>query len=238
MKTPTAARKRAPVSADAALGEASSESQARQAYRLIEEMIVTLELPPGSKISEVSLSKRLNIGRTPIREALQRLALEGTVRVVPRSGVFVSEIDLADQLGMLEVRRGLENVLAGRAARLASNSLRVEFTTVAKAFDHAEKTRDGADFSAADREFNALVVKAANSKYATHAIGPIEAQTRRFWYLYFKEFGDVQQVSQLHAAIARAIAKGDEPGARKASDALMDYVEQYTRKTLQVLGVS
>jgi DNA-binding GntR family transcriptional regulator len=238
MKTPTAARKRGPDPADAVPSEALPEPQARQAYRIIEEMIVTLELPPGSKISEISLSKLLGIGRTPIREALQRLSFEGTVRVVPRSGVFVSEIDLADQLGMLEVRRGIENVLAGRAARFATNTLRREFMEVAKAFDLAVQTREGADFIAADRDFNALVVKAANSKYATHAIGPIEAQTRRFWYLYFKEFGDVQQVSQLHARIARCIAKGDEPAARAASDALMDYVEQYTRKTLQVLGVS
>lgn len=70
----------------------------------------------------------------------------------------------------------------------------------------------------------------------SYAIGPIEAQTRRFWYLHFKRFGDLQRVSQLHAGIARAIAANDEAGARDASDKLIDYVEEYTRKTLQFMG--
>ncbi|MCB4771490.1 GntR family transcriptional regulator [Ancylobacter sp. Lp-2] len=213
-------------------------SQARQAYRLIEEMIVTLKLPPGHKISETSLSKTLGIGRTPIREALQRLSFEGTVRIVPRSGVVVSEIDLVEQLGMLEVRRGIESVLAGRAARFATNSLKQEFAAVADAFDKVAESREGAAFVAADREFNTLIIQTANSKYATQAIGPIEAQTRRFWFLYFKEFGDLRRVCELHAAIARKIAHGDEAGAKRASDALMDYVEEYTKKTLRVYGVA
>jgi DNA-binding GntR family transcriptional regulator len=209
-----------------------TESQSRRAYRLIEEMIVTLELPPGSRVSETLLSRKLGLGRTPIREALQRLSIEGTVHVIPRSGVVVSEIDIEDQLGMIEVRRGLENVMAGRAARLATSAQREGFRAIAERFATSALALDGASFIHADREFNALVAECAASKYAAHAIGPIEAQTRRFWFLHFQRFGDLKRVCKLHADVALRIADGDEAGARRRSDKLMDYVEAYTRRTL------
>ncbi len=75
-----------------AADNAPAETQAQMAYRIIEEMIVTLRLAPGSLVSEKSMSNLLGIGRTPIREALQRLAFEGTVRILPRAGVIVSAI--------------------------------------------------------------------------------------------------------------------------------------------------
>ncbi|MBU6503566.1 MAG: GntR family transcriptional regulator [Burkholderiales bacterium] len=209
------------------------ESQAQMAYRVLEEMIVTLQLPPGSKISEKSLHRSLGIGRTPLREALQRLAIEGTVKILPRAGVIVSDIDLADQFKLIEVRRELEKILAGRAARLASPEEKQHFRDLAGAFEAAGQKDDESIFIHADREFNALTLKAARNNYATCAIGPIAAQTRRFWFLHFKRFGNLARVSRLHMAIARAIAVGDESDARAASDRLIDYVEEYTQQTLQ-----
>ena len=207
------------------------ELQSRTAYRLIEEMIVTHELPPGSRISEVSLSSKLGIGRTPIREALQRLSFEGTVRIVPRSGAFVSEIDLVDQLAMIE------RVLAGRAARFASDKERARFRQLALMFENAAATHSGLAFVEADREFNSLIIATARNKYAAQAISPIEVQTRRFWYLHFKQFGDLQRVCALHAHVARRIAENDEAGARDGSDQIVDYAEEYTRKTLMFFGM-
>src|SRR5687767_1581994 len=83
----------------------SAESLTDRAYTEIEELIVTLQLAPGSVLSEQMLSERLAIGRTPIREALQRLAREGLVMILPRRGVMVSAIDVKSQLRLLEVRR-------------------------------------------------------------------------------------------------------------------------------------
>ena len=123
------------------------EPQSRIAYRLIEAMIVTHELPPGSRISEATLSAKLGIGRTPIREALQRLSFEGTVRIVRRSGAFVSEIDLVDQLAMIEVRKGIENVLAGRAARFAGETERKRFRELALMFEKSAATKTAISLS-------------------------------------------------------------------------------------------
>lgn len=216
--------------------ERSGENQAKTAYRALEEMIVTLKLPPGSKISEKALNRSLGFGRTPIREALQRLAIEGYVKIVPRSGVIVSEIDVNDQLNLIEVRRELEKIIAGRAARLALDMQRKQFQKLAEDFELAAHQNDESIFIESDREFNQLVVETAQNKYVTYALAPIEAQTRRFWYLHFKRFGDLPKVANLHADIARAIADNEETLARQASDRLLDYVEEYTRKTLRFMG--
>jgi DNA-binding GntR family transcriptional regulator len=94
-----------------------------RAYRELEEMIVTLQLSPGTVLSEQALAVRLKIGRTPIREALQRLARDGLVVIMPRRGIMVSEINLRLQLRLLEVRRELERLSAPRR-RNAANSRR------------------------------------------------------------------------------------------------------------------
>ncbi len=216
--------------------EGDGENQAQMAYRILEEMIVTLQLPPGSKISEKALNRSLGFGRTPLREALQRLAIEGTVKILPRSGVIVSEIDVTDQLSMIEVRRELEKIAAGRAARMAMEEERHAFAELVKRFEEAAEKDDEKIFIETDRKFNQLIISTANNKYVTYALGPIEAQTRRFWYLHFKRFGDLAHVSLLHAGIARAVSVNDEPSARKAVDLLLDYVEEYTRKTLHFIG--
>ena len=86
----------------------SPETLTEQAYRLIEEQVVTLRLKPGDVLSEQMLSATFKIGRTPIREALQRLAREGLVTILPRKGILVSDINPRTQLLVLEVRRELE----------------------------------------------------------------------------------------------------------------------------------
>ena len=91
------------------------ETLTDRAYRLIEELIVTLALPPETILSEQSLAQRLGIGRTPIREALWRLARERLVTIIPHRGIIVSEINIKLQLRLLELRRVVERLVASRA---------------------------------------------------------------------------------------------------------------------------
>ena len=114
-----AVRRGKPPRAARAGKPARPETLTEQAYRQLEEEIVTLRLEPGEFLSEYALATSLEIGRTPIREALQRLAREGLVTILPRKGILVSETDPRKQLLVLEVRRELERLLArlGRPAR-------------------------------------------------------------------------------------------------------------------------
>lgn len=211
------------------------ESQALYAHRVIEEMIVTLALPPSSRISEQTLSAHLGIGRTPVREALQRLAYERTIKILPRSGVIVAPIDLSEHFKLIELRREVERILVTRAARLAEPVNCRRFLDLAGRFEEAGKENNAAAFISADGEFNSLLATTADNDYAASAMAPLQAQTRRVWYLYYKEFGDVSTVSKLHADIARAVAKKNEAKANEALDALVDYVENYTYRTMEIL---
>jgi DNA-binding GntR family transcriptional regulator len=210
------------------------ETLTEQAYYLLEEMIVTLTLAPGSVLSEQALSIQLGIGRTPIREALQRLAREGLVLVLPRKAIIVTETDPRRQLQVLEVRRELERLLARASAERATQDERRRFEEIADGMDAAAKSNDDIAFIRLDRALNALLAEAAHNEYAARAIRLLNGHSRRFWYLHYKEAADLPKCARLHADEARAVAKGNAARAMAASDKLMDYVESFTRATVGV----
>jgi DNA-binding FadR family transcriptional regulator len=123
-----------------------AESMTEQAYRVIEEQIVTLRLKPGEVLSEQMLSATCGIGRTPIREALQRLAREGLITVLPRKGILVSDLNPRTQLLVLEVRRELERLLSRAGAERATAAQRGQLLEIARGMDQAAKTNDDIAF--------------------------------------------------------------------------------------------
>ena len=220
--------------ATVATAPARPETLTEQAYLRLEEMIVTLVLAPGSVLSEQALSPELGIGRTPIREALQRLAREGLVLVLPRKAIIVTETDPRRQLLVLEVRRELERLLARAGAERATNAERVRFREIADGMETAAKTNDDIAFMRLDRELNALLADAAHNEYAARSMRALNGHSRRFWYLHYKEAADLPKCARLHADEARAIAKGNAQRAMSAAEKLMDYVESFTRATVSV----
>jgi DNA-binding GntR family transcriptional regulator len=208
------------------------ESFAEQAYRLLEEMIVTLELAPGALLSEAALSERLGMGRTPIREALQRLAADHLVQIMPRRGIRVSDINVEHQLLLIETRRELERLLASRAARRATPAERQRFAAMADAMEAAATENEEVAFIRLDQEFNAVVAECARNPFAAAAIAPLHAMSRRFWYIHYRAAADMPAAARLHADVMRAIATGDSAKAAEASDRLMAWIEAFTRATL------
>jgi DNA-binding GntR family transcriptional regulator len=203
-----------------------------RAYRKLEEMIVTLQLAPGAVVSETALSERLGIGRTPIREALQRLARERLIVVLPRRGIMVPEINIRTQLRLLETRREVERLLARLAARRATEAMRQRFREIAAGMESAAKANDDVTFMRLDREFNMLGLEAAQNEFAAGAMMLMHGLSRRFWYIHYREVADMPLTARQHADIARAIAGGDAEAAGKAVDRLMDYIEKFTRATV------
>ena len=202
------------------------------AYAHLEELIVTLKLAPGAVVSEFELSTLTGIGRTPIREALQRLAREKLVSILPRRGIVVTEINVGSQLKLLEVRRELERLIARTAARRATDAERVRFGELARLFEKSAKSDDDVAFMRTDREFNTLCSLASHNEFAAGAMGLMHSLSRRFWYIHYKAAADMPVTAKLHADIARAIADGDEERAAKASDRLLDNIEKFTRDTV------
>ena len=208
-----------------------------QAYQELDERIVTLQLQPGEVLSETALSEQLGIGRTPIREALQRLAREGLILILPRKGILVSEINPSKQLLVLEVRRELERLMARAGAARRTGLERDAFLAIANGMEHAASDNDDIAFMRYDNELNALISRAAHNEYALRAIDLMNGLSRRFWYVHYKEAADLPLCARLHASVARAIANGDPEQASAASDRLVDYVETFTRATVETVPV-
>jgi DNA-binding GntR family transcriptional regulator len=215
------------------IDDRDDETLTERAYRQIEELIVTLELPPETILSEQSLAQRLSIGRTPIREALQRLARDGLVVILPRRGILVSQINLKTQMRLLEVRRELERLMARSAAERATSEEATAFAGIARDMRRASDQADDMTFMRLDRALNELVSQAARNEFAARAMGLMHGLSRRFWYQHYREAGDLPLSARLHADLADAIARRDADAAGKASDLLIDYIESFARKTIE-----
>ena len=193
---------------------------------------MTLKLSPGAIVSEKALAERIGIGRTPIREALQRLTRERLVTILPRRGIMVSEINVKSQLRLLEVRRELERLISKRAARRATEDERQQFRRIAANFEKSARANDDVAFMRTDREFNSLQAAATHNEFAIGAMGLMHGLSRRFWYIHYKQAADMPLTAKLHADIARAIADQDEARAAKATDKLLDVIEKFTRDSV------
>ncbi len=209
-------------------------SLAEQAYRALEEQIVTLKIPPGTVVSEAILGQRLGFGRTPVREALWRLARERLVTIIPHRGIIVSEINIKLQLRLLELRRVVERLVAVSAAKRASGAERRRLDEIAGGMEAAAAANDDVAFMRLDREFNELTVASARNEFSSSAMSLMQGLSRRFWYLHYKEAADMPLAARLHADVARTIARGEGEAAGRASDALMDYIEDFARATIGI----
>jgi len=211
---------------------AQRESLTEQAYAQIEEAIVTLQIEPGTTVSELSLSEMTGIGRTPIREAIQRLAREHLILIMPQRGLLVPEIDVKKQLKLLRTRREVERLICRSAARSATPQEREVFGQLAAEFAEASRTNDDVSFVRLDREFNELCLIAARNEFAEASMRLMHGLARRFWYFHYKQAADLPEMARLHGAVAKAIADGNVDRAGQALDALLDNIEAFTRATL------
>lgn len=202
---------------------------ADKAHTILEEMIVTLKLAPGSTWSELSICDRIQIGRTPVREALQRLALEQLVQIVPRYGVIVTEILIPEQIMVVEMRRALDPLIAARAARRSSPRERARIADYRHKLMDVFKTSDAEEYLRMHLEVRRFVATCTRNKFLAASLAPVDALSRRFFFLYQNNPASIESAVYLHADILQAIASDDEREAVACANRLMDHVEEFTR---------
>ena len=200
--------------------ETGTKSASATAYRALEGMIVTLELAPGSVATEGALIERLGLGRTPVREAIQRLAWEGLVEVRPRAGLAIAPLHPADWLRVLDARRGVEVVLARSAARYVTRDAADRFHAAAVAMQKAVAARDVLGFLEADKALDEAMAGAADNPFAVRVASPLQTHSRRFWFRYQSETG-LGESAEHHVRLIGAILERDEKAAAQEADRLM-----------------
>ena len=208
------------------------ENLVDRAYTYIESQIVTLRLAPGAVVSEIELANNLGMSRTPVGEALQRLAREGLVTVLPRRGIVVTELSVSDQIKLLELRGEVSRFLARTGAQRAKLQQRTQLRAVARAFTDAAASSDEAAFLQADKAFHTLFSQCAQNDYAFTVMESMDSQSRRFWFAHRPDSADLAVSAGLHSDIALAMADADAKAAEQASDALTAYLDAFARGTL------
>jgi DNA-binding GntR family transcriptional regulator len=187
---------------------------AERAYVDLRDRIVTLQLPPGTVVREDELMKELGIGRTPLREAVKRLALENLVEVQPRRGTFVSAIEAADIQSITEVRAELE----GYAAELAALRLDPEMRARADALLAEIESLDGAGeqsvLMGTDERIHRFVWDAARNPYLTETLERYFTHSLRIWYLVLDRVPTLGHAVHDQTQLLEAILDRSGPHAR------------------------
>ena len=201
----------------------SPVSLAEQAYQVLEEKLVTLALPPGMMVSEGRLIEMTGFGRTPVREAIQRLAQQELLLVLPRKGLVVTPVNRASMAHILEVRRPVERVIVYRAALNAMDGQRSEIAAIARKLTISHDSFE--DFLKLDRELGDLLDQCAGNSYASAAVAPLRSHCRRFWYRHRHQMQLSDSISA-QSKMARLIARREYNGAQKGSDGVMTVMER------------
>ncbi len=193
------------------------ESRSAAVYKDIEEKIVTLIIPPGSLVTEQDLCNLSGFGRTPVREAVQKLERDMLVSVLPRRGILIEPIDAQKAIKTLDVRRRLEPFLTARAVKFAESTEKWRFEQLAERIEETGTTQDTLAFMALDRELNDRVAQAARHDIACRVVFPLHAISRRIGYLLARETdtGPGNAVDN-HSRMARALSSGNEEQALRA----------------------
>lgn len=201
------------------------DSQSHLAYLALEQLIVTLKLKPGALINEKQLIDLAGHGRTPVREAIQKLAWQGLLIVRPRVGLQIAEINVEDHGRIMQLRQELEPIAAALVARHAEPAHRSQLVICAQQMAACAVNADVAGFLAADKMFDEIMEAACPNTFLTSALTPLQTHSRRLWFAGASPERMDHSIA-LHVAVIRAVQQGDIEGARKAMQALMEYLSK------------
>lgn len=203
-----------------------------QAYRAIKHRIVSLELEPGAVIDEAALIDELGLGRTPIREALQRLALEKLVDIVPRRGMFVTEIGLTDLQRLFELRMVLESMAARLAAQRGRPDHWRRMEAVLGRLEDAESQMDNEVLIAIDEACHEIMYEAADNEFLYDALSGMYALSLRLWYYSLAKIGRMRSTVLEHRDILLALKNGD---ADRAAALLRQHINTFQNEIQSVM---
>lgn len=209
-----------------------NEPASSRAYRKLEQMIVTLQLAPSSVTTEGALIERIGVGRTPVREAIQRLAWEGLIDVRPRAGLAIAPLNAGDWLKVIDARRGVEQVLARSAARFATHVTAVKFHDAALTMRRAVVAGNVIAFLEADKALDEAMADAADNPFAARVAAPLQTQSRRFWFRYQADTG-LSAAAERHMSLIKAILEGDADAAAAEADRLMGLLRAHAEEAVR-----
>ena len=196
-------------------------SLSEQAYTDLRDRIVRLEFAPGDVLREDALQDRLGLGRTPIREALQRLAREHFITVIPRRGMFVSGIDVSELSMLFETRTVLEPYAARLAAARGADQ---HWDAMQAALDGVAAAGGNEDLMRIARLGHEIMWEAAGNRFLLDTLDMLYAQSDRLWHLYLSDVADMSHAVDEHGEIMDALRAGD---SERAGDLMEEHIRAF-----------
>ena len=184
-------------------------------FNTLRQAILTGDFLPGERLMESTLAMRLGVSRTPVREAIRKLELEGLVDMIPRKGAAVARITVSDLKDVLEVRCHLEEFAASIACDRITEEEKAQLTVALKAFEQAIEDKDLRLIAQRDVEFHDVIFRATKNKRLLQIINNLREQIYRYRIEYIKDFGYHETLVKEHKEILDAIFSGNKEAAEK-----------------------
>jgi DNA-binding GntR family transcriptional regulator len=202
---------------------------AERAYLELRDRIVTLRFAPGTVLREDELMADLGIGRTPLREAVKRLALESLVAVQPRRGTYVTEVDAAEIVHITEVRAELEGYAAELAARRMDAGARRLAGTLLEQVERLERGDDQEALMRLDRRIHGFIWEASGNPYLVETLERYFSLSLRIWYVVLDRVPGLAHAVHDQADLLRALTERD---AQRARTTMREHVLEFQREII------
>ena len=209
-------------------------------YLELKHKILTGEIVSQTRLMEIDLSEKMNVSRTPIREAIKRLADDGLVKVEPRRGAYVANISIKDMLDVFEVREDMEGFVAKLAAKRITGEEKEQLKEIAAEYEEAiEKANDKERIIELDEKFHNFIVKCSGNETLRELVNYVQELSLRFRYLYYDDFSLYESTAEQHNRIMEAINSGRENDARVEADAHVKALKEFVfalGKRMEAMG--
>lgn len=205
-------------------------------FQTLREAILRGELKPGERLMEIALAERLGVSRTPIREAIRKLELEGLVIMIPRKGAQVAQITEKDLTDVLEVRIGLEHMVIEKACNLMTAEQLEQLEKAERDFEKAMDEGDLKNLAEADETFHNLIYQSCDNRRLLQILSNLREQLYRYRIEYLKDEDTRNLLVQEHQDIYRAIKSRDVESAKKHAFVHVDNQRKAILQSIQKDG--
>lgn len=195
-------------------------------FNTLRQAILTGELKPGERLMEIHLANKLGVSRTPIREAIRKLELEGLVTMIPRRGAEVAQITEKSMNDVLEIRRAVDALCVELACDRISKEELEKLKCACDSFEKAVYGKDAKKIAQADVELHDIIVQATGNQRLIQLVNNLSEQMYRYRYEYIKDASQHERLIEEHRIIYESIVKKDKETASQAARMHIDNQEK------------
>lgn len=195
-------------------------------FNTLRQAILTGELKPGERLMEIHLANKLGVSRTPIREAIRKLELEGLVTMIPRRGAEVAQITEKSMNDVLEIRRAMDALCVELACDRISEEELEKLKNACDYFEKAVRSKDAKKIAQADVELHDIIVQATGNQRLIQLVNNLSEQMYRYRYEYIKDASQHERLIEEHRIIYESIVKKDKETASQAARMHIDNQEK------------